>query len=392
MKRPNPDQLLQQIQNAEAANGRGKLKIFLGYAAGVGKTFAMLEAAQQRKAEGVDVVVGYVETHGRCETDALLAGLEVMPRCTIPYRGLTLSEMDMEGIKARRPSLVLVDELAHTNAPGSRHVRRYQDVLELLEAGINVYTTLNIQHVASLNDVVAQITGIQVRETVADHILDDAHEIELIDLPINELLARLAAGKVYMPSQAQRAIQKFFRPGNLTALREIALRQTADRLDEEMRAYMQAHAINGPWPAGERILVCVSPSPLSERLVRTARRLARPLKADWIAAYVETPGAAHLPDAERQRVVNTLQLAAELGAEVVRLNGRKIAETLIAYALSHNVTKIVVGKPLRSRWRELLQGGSIIDHLVRQSRNIDVYVISEESGGNGKRPFLPSNY
>jgi two-component system sensor histidine kinase KdpD len=387
MKRPNPDQLLQQIQHAEAANGRGKLKIFLGYAAGVGKTFSMLEAAQQRRAEGVDVVVGYVETHGRIETDALLAGLEIIPHWIIPYRGLTLSEMDMDGVLARRPSLVLVDELAHTNAPGSRHTHRYQDVLELLDTSIDVYTALNIQHVASLNDVVAQITGIIVRETVPDHILDNAHEIELIDLSINELLARLAAGKVYIPSQAQRAIQKFFRPGNLTALREIALRQTADRLDKQMREYMQAHAINGPWPAGERILVCVSPSPLSERLVRAARRLSRPLNAEWIAAYVETPGHLHLPEADRQRVAGTLRLAEELGAEAVQLNGCNIAETIIGYALSRNVTKIVVGKPLRPRWQELLHGGSIIDQLVRQSQDIDVYVISEETNGNRKRPF-----
>jgi two-component system, OmpR family, sensor histidine kinase KdpD len=289
-KRPDPDQLLNHIQQDKAQETRGKLKIFLGYAAGVGKTYAMLEAAQQRRAEGVDVVVGYVETHGRSETDALLDGLEIIPRQEVTYRGITLSEMDTDAILRRQPDIVLVDELAHTNVPGSRHLRRYQDVLELLNDNIDVYTTVNIQHLESLNDIVSQVTGITVQETVPDHILDEAHEIVIIDLPINELLTRLETGKVYIPEQAERALRKFFRPGNLTALREMALRRAADRVDEQMRNYMQTHAIAGPWPAGERLLVCVSPSPLSERLVRTTRRLARRLDAEWIAAYVETPG------------------------------------------------------------------------------------------------------
>ena len=373
--RPNPDQLLTQIQHDEAQESRGKLKIFLGYAAGVGKTYAMLEAAQQRRAEGEDVVVGYVETHGRAETDALLADLEIIPRQAITYRGVTLSEMDTDAILTRRPQIVLVDELAHTNAPGSRHARRYQDVLELLNSGIHVYTTVNIQHLESLNDVVAQVTGVTVRETIPDHILDKAHEIELIDLPIDELLARLEAGKVYVSEQAERALRKFFRPGNLTALREMALRRAADRVDEQMRAYMQSHAIVGPWPAGERLLVCISPSPLSERLVRTTRRLARSLGAEWIAAYVETPGQASLPEADKDRVAHTLQLAEELGAQTIRLSGPSVADTLVNYALSRNVTKIVAGKPLRPRWREWL-GGSIIDQIVQRSQDMDVYVIS----------------
>lgn len=374
-KRPDPDQLLDRIKHDTAQESRGKLKIFLGYAAGVGKTYAMLETAQQRRAAGVDVVVGYVETHGRVETDALLAGLEVMSRREIPYRGITLTEMDTDAVLRRQPQLALVDELAHTNAPGSRHARRFQDVLELLGSGIDVYTTVNIQHLESLNDVVRQVTGVTVRETVPDYILDEAHEIELIDLPLDELLHRLETGKVYLPAQAEQALRKFFRPGNLTALREMALRRTADRVDEQMRAYMQRHAISGPWPAGERLLVCVSPSPLSERLVRTTRRLARRLDAEWIAAYVETTAGAGLSKADEERVARTLRLAEELGAQTVRLSGHSIAETLTSYALSRNVTKIVAGKPLRSPWREWLHG-SIIDQILRHSQDMDVYVIS----------------
>jgi two-component system sensor histidine kinase KdpD len=374
-KRPDPDQLLNHIQREDAQEARGKLNIFLGYAAGVGKTYAMLEAAQQRLAEGVDVIIGYVETHGRAETDALLEGLEIIPRREIDYRGITLFEMDTDAILRRQPQIVLVDELAHTNAPGSRHTRRYQDVLELLNIGLDVYTTVNIQHLESLNDVVSQVTGVAVRETVPDHILDEAHEIELIDLPIDELLLRLEAGKVYIPVQAERALRKFFRPGNLTALREMALRRAADRVDEQMRAYMQTHAIPGPWPAGERLMACVSPSPLSERLVRTTRRLARRLDAEWIAVYVESPGHANLSEADEERVGRTLRLAEELGAQSFRLAGHSVAETLVNYALSRNVTKIVAGRPLRPRWREWLQG-SIIEQILRHSQDMDVYVIS----------------
>lgn len=375
-KRPDPDQLLNSIQQDAAQELRGRLKIFLGYAAGVGKTYAMLEAARQRRSAGVDVVVGYVETHGRAETDALLKDLEIIPRQETIYRNIALTEMDTDAILSRQSQLVLVDELAHTNVPGSRHTRRYQDVLELLQNGIDVYTTVNIQHLESLNDVVSQITGITVQETVPDHILDEAHEIELIDLPIDELLARLEAGKVYIPSQAERALRKFFRPGNLTALREMALRRAAERVDEQMRAYMQTHAIAGPWPAGERLMVSVSPSPLSERLVRTTRRLARRLNAEWIAAYVEI-SHANLSDAEEERVAQTLRLAEELGAQTVRLTGHSVAETLTNYALSRNVTKIVAGKPLRPRWQEWWRG-SIIDQILRHSQDLDVYVISSK--------------
>ncbi|MFZ0548834.1 MAG: sensor histidine kinase KdpD [Candidatus Promineifilaceae bacterium] len=377
-ERPNPDQLLTYIEQNEAQERRGKLKIFLGYAAGVGKSYAMLEAAQQRRTEGADVVIGYIETHGRAETDALLEGLELIPRRETVYRNITLTEMDTDAILQRHPQIALVDELAHNNVAGSRHIHRYQDVLELLYSGIDIYTTMNIQHLESLNDVVFQVTGVRVQETVPDYVLDEAHEIELVDLPINELLARLESGKVYIPEQAERALRKFFRPGNLTALRELALRRAADRVDEQMRAYMQTHAIPGPWPAGDRILVCVSPSPLSERLVRTARRLARRLDVEWIAGYVETPGQGRLSDADEEQLTQTLQLAEELGAQTVRLNGQSVAETLVNYARSRNVTKIVAGKPLRPRWRDLWHG-SIIDQIISRSQDMDVYVISGKS-------------
>jgi two-component system sensor histidine kinase KdpD len=385
--RPDPGELLTRVQAEEEQQARGKLKIFLGYAAGVGKTYAMLEAAHQRRSEGVDVVVGYIETHDRAETEALLGGVEIIPRLQVAYHGTTLPEMDVDAILARRPQLVLVDELAHTNAPNSRHPKRFQDVEELISTGINVYTTVNIQHLESLNDVVAQVTGVVMRETVPDRLFDEAREIELIDLPIDELLQRLEAGKVYLPEQAERAIRKFFRPGNLNALREMSLRRTADRVDEQMRAYMQTHAISGPWPAGDRILVCVSPSPLSEKLVRTARRLARRLNAEWIAAYVETPGHTGLSEADRNRVAQTLRLAEELGAQIISLAGQNVAKTVVDYAHKHNVTKIVAGKPLHSRWAELWRG-SIIDQIIRYSQDIDVYVISEElerEGGSTTR-------
>lgn len=373
--RPNPDELLIRVQKEEAQQTRGKLKIFLGYVAGVGKTYAMLEAAHQRRTEGIEVVAAYIETHGRVETETLLTGLELIPRRQLDYRGVTLTEMDLDAVLARRPQLALVDELAHTNAPGSRHARRFQDVLELLNAGIDVYTTINIQHLESLNDVVAQITGVTVRETVPDHLLDEAHEIELIDLPIDELLQRLDEGKVYVPEQARRAIEKFFRPGNLSALRELALRRAADRIDEQMRAYMQTHAIAGPWPAGERLLVCVSPSPLSERLVRAARRLAVRLNAEWFAVYIETPSQARLSEAARNRVAHNLHLAESLGAKTRTVTGHSAAEAIVEFAKSQNISKIVAGKPLRPRWQELWRG-SVVDQIIRQSGDLDIYVIS----------------
>ncbi len=376
--RPNPDELLAQVQAHERQHARGKLRIFLGYAAGVGKTYAMLEAAQQRRAEGVDVVVAYAETHGRAETAALLRGLELVPRRYADYHGARLAEMDVDAVLARRPRLALVDELAHTNAPGSRHPKRYQDVEELQAAGIDVYTALNIQHLESLNDVVAQITGVTVRETVPDRIMDEAAEIILVDLPPDELRQRLQEGKVYVPEQAARAIQRFFRPGNLTALREATLRRAAERVDDQMRAYMQARAIPGPWPASERLLVCVSASPLSERLVRSARRLADDLNAEWFALYVETAGYTRLTPAEQDRVARVLHLAEELGAKAITLPGQAVAPAILDYARAHNITKLLAGKPVRSRWHELVHG-SVVDQLIRASGHIDVHVVSGEA-------------
>jgi two-component system, OmpR family, sensor histidine kinase KdpD len=378
-KRPDPDQILARLKEEEQKQALGKLKIFLGYVAGVGKTYAMLEAAHQRKEEGVDVVIGYLETHGRKETEALATGLEWIDCKQVSYRGTTLNEMDLDAILARRPRLVLVDELAHTNAPESRHPKRYLDVEELLGAGIDVYTTVNIQHLESLNDVVQQITGVTIRETVPDRIVDEAYEIELIDLPTDELLQRLKEGKVYVPNQAARALEQFFRKGNLTALRELSMRRAARRVDSQMLSYMQTKSISGPWPAGNRILVCISSHPMGERLVRAGRRLADDLNADWTVMFVETPGHMHMPDVNRARVQKYLELAETLGAKVVSVTDESVAEVVINYAHEHNITKIIAGKPLRPRWSEILRGGSVIDQIIRRSGQIDVYVVSEET-------------
>jgi two-component system sensor histidine kinase KdpD len=372
-RRPDPDALLKDVQAEEIH--RGRLKIFLGYAAGVGKTYAMLEAAHQRKAQGVDVVVGFIETHGRRETEEMIQGLEVLPRRLVEYHNVKLPEMDADAVLARRPALVLVDELAHTNAPGSRHPKRYLDVEEILDAGIDVYTTLNIQHLESLNDVVAQVTGVIVRETIPDRVIDEASEIEVIDLPPDELLVRLKEGKVYIPDQAARAIQEFFRKGNLTALREMSLRRAAERVDDQMRSYMRTRAIPGIWPATERLLVCISPSPFAEKVVRTARRLADELNAEWFAVYVEVATKPEINPANRERIGQTLRLAEELGAKARTIAGRSIPEAVLTYAQKHNITKIVVGKPIRPRWQEWLSG-SVVDQLVYASGDIDIYVIS----------------
>jgi two-component system sensor histidine kinase KdpD len=376
-ERPDPDALLARVKEEEARQRRGKLKIFFGAAAGVGKTYAMLEAAREQRADGVDVVVGYAETHGRAETEALLDGLERLPPLAIEYRGATLREFDLDAALGRRPTLILVDELAHTNAPGSRHAKRWQDVLELLDAGIGVYTTMNVQHVESLNDVVARITGVVVRETVPDSVLEQADEVELIDLPPDDLLERFKEGKVYMPGLAAEAMRNFFRKGNLIALRELALRRTADRVDAQMRVYMRDHAIERVWPAAERLLVCVGPSPDAARLVRAARRMAERLDAEWIVSYVETPGMLRLGAEARDRVVHTLRLAEQLGAQTVMLSGARMSDEILAYARARNVTKILVGKPARPLWKRILIG-SIVDALVQGSGDIDVYVISGE--------------
>ena len=321
MSRPDPDQLLDKLQREEEKRQRGRLKIFFGASAGVGKTYAMLQAARRRHDEGDDVLVGIVETHGRGETAALLEGLEVLPPAAIEYRNRSLKEFDLDAALARHPQLILVDELAHSNVPGARHLKRWQDVHELLDAGIDVYTTVNVQHLESLNDVVGQITGIRVFETVPDRVLDHADEVTLVDLPPEELLQRLNQGKVYMPLQAERAVRNFFRKGNLIALRELALRRTADRVDAQMREYRADRSIERIWQARDRLLVCIGPGAEAPTLVRAAARLAASLKSDWIAAYVETPRLQKLSDARRERTMQALKLAAELGAETVTLAG-----------------------------------------------------------------------
>ncbi len=373
--RPNPDQLLAQVQAEEARHPRGKLKIFFGSAAGVGKTYAMLDAARQQKAEGRDVVVGIVESHGRAETEVLVAGLEVLPAKTVEYRGTTLHEFDLDAALARAPDLILLDELAHTNAPGSRHAKRWQDAEELLAAGINVYSTLNVQHLESMNDVVAQITGMVVRETIPDSILEQADDVELIDLTPDELIQRLKEGKVYLPPQAEQARRNFFRRGNLMALRELALRRTAERVDDQVQAYMRKYDIEQTWPVTERILVSVGPGRTGLKLLRAGKRMATGLNAEWIAVHVETPENAHLSQGDRDRIAQTLRLAEQLGAETVTLSGQRASEELLEFAHSRNVTKIIVGKPARPRWREALFG-SVVEELVRKSGDIDVYVIT----------------
>jgi two-component system sensor histidine kinase KdpD len=377
--RPDPDLLLARVQEEERKGKRGRLKIFLGYAAGVGKTYAMLQAAHLRRNEGVDVRVGYVETHGRPETEALLTELTIIPRREVEYRGVMIPEMDLDAVLAASPKLVLVDELAHTNAPGSRHPKRYQDVEEILDAGIDVYTTLNIQHLESLNDVVAQVTGVLVRETLPDRLIDEASEIEVVDLPPPELLQRLREGKVYVPELAASAIERFFKEGNLYALRELTLRRAAERIDDQMLAYMQIHAIPGPWAAAESILVCIGPSPLSERLVRIARRQADRIHARWTALYVETPSHHRLSEKSKEQVWRSLQLAEKLGGETATVFGLTVADTAIDYAHRHNITRILIGKTLRPRWQEFLFG-SVVDQLIHKSGTIDVYVISSSEG------------
>jgi two-component system sensor histidine kinase KdpD len=383
--RPSPEALLEAARRAE--NHAGKLRIFVGAAPGVGKTYEMLQQAHARLKDGYDVIAGVVETHGRKETEALLAGIEVVPRRTIEYKGQLLYEMDLDAILKRRPQIVLVDELAHTNAEGSRHPKRYLDVEELRNNGIDVYTTVNIQHIESLNDVVAQITHVRVRETVPDAVFDRADAVELIDLTPDDLIARLKEGKVYVPKQAERALEHFFSPANLTALRELALRRTAERVDEQLLTEMQAHAIQGPWAAGERILVCVSEDPRAASLVRYAKRLADRLHGPWIALYIEGRRSAQLSEIERDRVADTLRLAQAIGGDAVTIPGgdRSIADDVIGYSHAHNVTQIIIGKSTRSRWFEILHG-SVVHDLVRRSGNISVHVIAGDQLPGGPIP------
>src|SRR5499427_1116850 len=402
-QRPSPEALLAEMRREERG-GFGRLKIFVGAAPGVGKTYEMLQTARAKRKEGVDVVVGVVETHGRKETEALLEGFEVLPRKPTIYVNRILSEFDIDAALKRRPSLILVDELAHTNVPGSRHPKRYQDVEELLQAGIDVYTTLNIQHIESLNDVVAQITHVRVRETVPDSILDRADAIELVDLTPDDLIQRLKEGKVYVPKQAERALKNYFSPANLTALRELALRRTAERVDEQLLEHMRARAISGPWAAGERILVCVSEDPRSAGLVRYAKRLADRLRAPWTALCIETRRSQQLTEKERDRIAEAMRLAERLDGEAITIPSasRRIADDVIAFAHANNATHIVIGKSQRSRWFEILHG-SVVHDLVRRAGNISVHVIagdeltSEPSTAKAvapaaSRPFDPLPY
>jgi two-component system sensor histidine kinase KdpD len=374
-QRPSPEALLEAARREDSRAGR--LKIFVGAAPGVGKTYEMLQSAHARLKAGADVVVGAVETHGRVETEALLAGLEVLPRKRLEYKDQILEEMDLDALIARRPQIALVDELAHTNAPGSRHPKRYLDVEELLSQGIDVYTAVNIQHIESLNDVVAQITHVRVRETVPDSVFDRADAIELIDLTPDDLIQRLKEGKVYVPKQAERALEHYFSPGNLTALRELALRRTAERVDDQLRTHMQANAIAGPWAAGERILVCISEDPRAAGLVRYTKRLADRLHAPWSAISIETRRSLQLTDEQRDRLADTLRLAEALGGEALTIPGvgRRIADDVMAFAQANNVTQIIIGKATRSWWFEIIRG-SVVHDLVRRAGNISVNVIA----------------
>ena len=374
-QRPSPEALLEAARREESRIG--KLKIFVGAAPGVGKTYEMLQQARARRKDGYDIVVGVVETHGRKETEALLDGLDIIPRRRIEYKGQWLEEMDLDAIIARRPQIVLVDELAHTNVPGSRHPKRYLDVDELLNHGIDVYSTVNIQHIESLNDVVAQITRVRVRETVPDSVFDRANAIELVDLTPDDLIERLKEGKVYVPEQAERALEHYFSPSNLTALRELALRRTAERVDEQLLTEMQSRAIAGPWAAGERILVCISEDPRAAGLVRYAKRLSDRLHAPFTALAVETRRSLQLTEVQRDRIADTLRLAEALGGEAITIPGgaRSIADDVIEYARANNITQVIIGKSTRSRWFEILHG-SVVHDLVRRSGNISVHVIA----------------
>jgi two-component system sensor histidine kinase KdpD len=377
LSRPNPDELLAQVKAEEKQQKRGKLKIFLGYAPGVGKTYTMLEAARLKKKD-TDVVIGIVETHKRVDTEALLDGLEVLPRRQVEYRGVKLAELDIDAVLARHPQLALIDELAHENAPGSRHPKRFQDIEELLNAGIDVYTTLNIQHIESGRNAVAQITGIWVRETVPDTFIDSAAEIEMVDLPPAELLQRLKEGKVYIPEQIAPATESFFRKGNLTALRELSMRLAGKHVDEQTLAYMKTHGITGPWPSTERLLVCVDTNQTGTRVVRNARRLAYQLSAEWFVIYVETPDA-HLSPDQQERLTNTLRTAERMGAKVTTLKANSVIDAVIEFANNHNITKVVIGKSQKRWWNKLL-GGSLSAGLMKRSEYFDVYVI----GGRGE--------
>lgn len=380
---PDPESLLKAVQSTGVDRQRGRLKVFFGAVAGVGKTYSMLQEAQAQLKAGRDVVAGIVETHGRHDTSALLAGIPLLPMRQLEYHGVILQELDIGAALKRKPELLLVDELAHTNAPGSRHAKRWHDVEELLGAGIGVFTTVNVQHLESLNDVIEQITGVKVRETIPDGIIEHADEVELVDLAPEGVLQRLREGKVYIPAQAERAMQAFFTTPNLTALRELALLQTAQQVDTQLQAQRTLAHAQATWPVAERIIVCVSASPHSADLVRAARRLAREMHADWEAVYVETVVGRELPATARERLAATLRLAESLGGEAVMLSGDRVVDALVAYARQRNASKILVGKPTHPPWLDRLRG-SLVETLIRQSGDIDVYVVRGQPTLSGK--------
>ena len=386
--RPDPDLLLAQLREEETRAQRGRLRIYFGASAGVGKTYAMLLAARKLQHEGQEVVIGVIETHGRTETASLLEGLEVLPAASVPYRDRRLPEFDIDGALRRHPQLILVDELAHTNVPGSRHPKRWQDVEELLSAGIDVYTTLNVQHLESLNDVVGGITGIRVQETLPDTFFDRADEVVLVDTPAEELLARLKAGKVYVPAQAERAASHFFRRGNLMALRELALRRTADRVEEDVQAYRADQAIEPVWQTEAALLCCIGIEPGSERVVRSAARLAQQLNVSWHAVYVETPALQRLPDSRREQILQTVRLAEELGATTAVLTGDDIGGAILHYARRRNLSKMVLGRSSSERWR----GPPLPRRLARQAPDIDIIEIGRNPSAPEPAPALAAEH
>ncbi|HUI30778.1 MAG TPA: sensor histidine kinase KdpD [Candidatus Acidoferrales bacterium] len=377
--RPDPDALLNLIKKEEERSEKGKLKIFFGMCAGVGKTYTMLSEARDVVAKGIDVVIGYVETHKRMETAELVLGLEVIPRKKLEYRGTYLEEMDIDAVLARKPKLVLVDELAHTNAPGSRHAKRYQDVLELLDAGIDVYTTLNVQHLESRADAVAQITGTTVRETVPDSIFESADEVKVIDISPEDLLKRLSEGKVYTPDRSRQAVANFFREGNLAALREMSLRLTAERVDRELREYMRGKRIAGPWKSGQRLIAAISPSPHSVSVIRWARRVSYTMDASWVVVYVER--SAKLTVEEKDQLAKNMKLAKELGAEVVTTSDENIADALMRVAHEQNAGLMLVGKPDRTVFS---RAGRLVDEVIQKSKDLDIYIVGQEAGAGNK--------
>ncbi|MCL4541868.1 MAG: universal stress protein [Chloroflexi bacterium] len=383
--RLSPEEALEQVRRHAGAGARGRLRIYLGMAPGVGKTYAMLYEGQRRKARGTDVAIGFVETYGRPETEKAIGALEIIPRRYLEYRGVVVEEMDTDAILQRHPQVALVDELAHTNVPGSKYEKRWQDVEELLDAGVTVLSTLNIQHLESLKDLVEQITGVVVRETIPDRIVDEADEIELIDMAPHALRQRLLHGNVYPPPVAQQALTGFFREGNLTALRELALRRTAQGVDEQLERYMRGHAIAGPWPASERVMVCIDDRPLSQRLLRRAYRIAQAMRAPLVAVTVEWPSLQHRLDPQRRQRLETHQrMAEDLGAEIVVLHDDNVADALIRYAREHNVDQLVIGHSTKGWWPELFHG-SVVRKVMQASSDIDVHVI-------GDRGFVPASY